>query len=126
LAFQPNVLDAVASQLQVVEADMPAQVHLFVGDLSHSKLANLANTLAYRRARMVSAGNVRFLNVLANQLHVPREQCLAVAEKILDAKLVDPLGGTYQLRDLGNNFVTWVGTAQMPGAAQAATQVPDG
>jgi hypothetical protein len=125
LAFQPNVLNSVMSQMQLVEDPLPAQLHVFVGDLTRSKLAGAANTLAYRRARMVSAGNVRFLNTLANQLHVPREQCLIVAERLLDVRLVDPLGGEYQLKDLGNGMATWSTTGGL-GGARLGMAAPDG
>ena len=48
-------------------------------------------------ARQITAGNARFLNLLHSQLGIDQQQCLNFAERLLDAKLLDPLGGKYEL-----------------------------
>jgi len=74
-------------------------------------LIGLINGIFYRTAKNAAVGNVRFLQDLATQLHVPPEECLKTAEQLTDAKLVCPLGGTYQLNQNSGTVATWLSTA---------------
>lgn len=51
------------------------------------------------------------MNVLADQLHVPPEDCLRVAEELTAAKLVCSLGGEFKLVELPGGLKVWTSTA---------------
>jgi hypothetical protein len=110
-APQREILEAVTPQLRLVDVARPAQAWLHCGDVSHSKLIGLINGIFYRTAKNAGVGNVRFLQELSTQLHVPPEECLKTAEQLTDAKLVCPVGGTYQLNQNSGTVPTWTSTA---------------
>jgi hypothetical protein len=111
LAFDPQLLAQVTPDLRVIEAETPAQIRLHVGDLSQAKFRPWVSGLYYSRALEASAGNVRFLHALNQQLRVPMAECKEVAEDLLDAELVCPLGGKFELvEDLGGT-TGWQSTA---------------
>jgi hypothetical protein len=111
MSFHPEILEQVSPQLQFVKAPRPAQLWLRADDLANSTLAPLINAYGYRQSRQISAGNARFLNMLTEQLHVPAAECLATAERILNAKIMAPLGGKYELRAFEGGAQNWVATA---------------
>ena len=94
-SFQQGLLQQVAPQLQLVDAPRPAQLRLDANDLSHDRMAPLVNQLAYARTRMTAEGNLRLLHSLQQQLHVPGPHAKEAAELLLDARVIDPLGGEY-------------------------------
>ncbi len=110
-APQREVLEAVTPQLRLVDATRPAQGWLHCGDISHSKLVGFINGVFYRLSKNAAVGNVRFLQELTTQLHVPPEEALKTAELLTDAKLICPLGGTYQLSQNTGSASTWISTA---------------
>ena len=69
------------------------------------------NAYGYRQSRQIVAGNTRFLNMLGEQLHVAPNESLATAERLLEAKFMSPLGGTYEVRQLEGGAKVWVATA---------------
>lgn len=97
VAFDPEILSPLPRQLNAVPADQEAQIRLHVADLSQAQLAGWVNNLTYERARQSSLGNVKLLHLLHQQLHVPQAASREVAEKLLDADLICPLGGEYEL-----------------------------
>jgi hypothetical protein len=97
-SFQRDLLQQVVPQLQLVDAPRPAQLRVEMNDLSHDRLAAVANRLAYARTRLTSEGNLRLLHSLQQQLHVPGPHAKEAAELLLDARLIDPLGGQYVYR----------------------------
>lgn len=107
LAFDPRLLADVTPQLAVVEAEDEAQVRVRIGDVSQAQLQGWVNSLAYARARQASHGNVKLLHALSQQLGVPREQALEVAEDLLDAELVCTLGGEYRLTQAPEQLALW-------------------
>ena len=110
-APQREILEAVTPQLRLVDAARPAQGWLHCGDISHSKLVGFINGIFYRLSKNAAVGNVRFLQELTTQLHVPPEEALKTAELLTDAKLICPLGGTYQLSQNTGSAPTWISTA---------------
>jgi hypothetical protein len=94
-SFQRELLQQVAPQLQLVDVPRPAQLRLEVNDLSHDRMAPIVNGLAYARTRLTSEGNLRLLHSLQQQLHVPGPHANEAAELLLDARMIDPLGGQY-------------------------------
>jgi hypothetical protein len=111
LSFHPEILEQASAQLKFEKAPRPAQVWVHAEDLSQSRLAGLVNAYGYRQSRQITAGNTRFLNMLSEQLHVPRAEALETAERLLVAKFESPLGGQYELRETSPGVKTWVSSA---------------
>jgi len=123
LSFDPQLLANVTPQLRVVESETEAQIRLHVEDLSQSKIKPWITNLYYQRAIAASAGNMRLLHQLNQQLHVPMDQAKEVAEDLLDGQFVCPLGGEYQLvEDLRGGAVTWQSSAW---AKRNLTSIPE-
>ncbi len=123
LAFDPQLLVDVTPQLRVVESEIEAQIRLHVEDLSQSKIRPWIVGLYYQRGLTASAGNARFLALLEQQMHVPIDQSKTTMEELLDAKLLCPLGGEYQLvEDLNGGLKSWQSTAW---AKRNSTRVPE-
>jgi hypothetical protein len=98
-SFKRDVLLEVGQQLAMVEAERPAQVRLFIDDLSDKQVATAVSGLGYMRARNTSASGARFMNSLVTQLHVPPEEARELAEQLVGGKFDCPLGGDYALVD---------------------------
>jgi hypothetical protein len=116
LSFDSQILADVTPQLRVAEAETPANIRLHIGDLSEAKFRPWVNGLYYSRAMEASAGNVRLLHAINQQLKVPMPECRDVAEDLLDASLLCPLGGKFEL-------VEDVGPAGRPARAGEGAQL---
>jgi hypothetical protein len=110
LAFDRERLLALKPVLAVKTADRPAQVRLHVGDLSRSDLDGWANVLNYRRAWEASLANTQLMNTLIDQFRIDPASSRAVAEDMLDVKLVCSLGGEYELKQIPGRDI-WISTA---------------
>jgi len=128
LSFQPEILARVSPQLRFEKAERPAQVWLHAEDLAKSQLAPMINAYGYRQSRQMALGNTRFMNMLVEQLHVPQADAMTVAETLLSARLLEPFGGKYELRELPGGQKSWVSTsvADHPSAKEppAGYQMP--
>jgi hypothetical protein len=112
LSFDPQLLANITPQLRVVESEIDAQLRVHVQDLSQSQITPWIRSLYYQRGLTASAGNARFLALLNQQLHVPLEDAKKTTEDLLDATLICPLGGEYQLvEDLNGGRKSWQSTA---------------
>ena len=107
LSMHPEVLEAVTPGIGFVPSDRPAQVRLWASDLTGTALGQQLNDYGFKYAQEASQVNVRLLQSLVEQLHLPPSECLAAAELILDAQIVSPLGGNYELARGKNGQVTW-------------------
>ena len=121
LALDPNLLARVTPQLAADQAENDAQVRVHVGDVSQARLKSWVNSAAYSRARQASAGNVKLLHALSQQLGVPRDRALAAAEDLLDARLLCSLGGEYQLTETAGQVALWK-SDRWPDAGAAAAE----
>ncbi len=110
-SFQPDVLAEVTPQIRFEQAERPAQLRVRIDDPTHSRIMPLANGWAYNRTRETSLNNLRLLQALDQQLHVPPASCKEAAEFLLDAKLKCPLGGEYVYKEVGKDFGRWTSTA---------------
>lgn len=110
LALNAQVLDEVAPHLVRQPADS-AQFRLDVADPSRARFASWINALGYARTRNTSLGNLLLLHQIEQQLHIAPAEARAVAEQLLDGKLICPLGGTYRLRDDADRPAEWTTTA---------------
>jgi hypothetical protein len=119
LSFHRDVLLEVGPQLAMVEAERPAQIRLHIDDLSDKQIATGVNGLGYMRMRSASASGSRFMNSLTSELHVPPEHAREIAERLVDGRLVDPLGGDYTLVDA----VSRDAQRSAPDAQQSASAV---
>ena len=122
LSFHPEILDDVAPQLHFGPAKEPAQLWLHADDLQGTRLADTINKFGYRYARGIAQNNIQFMNVLAEQLHVPRKHTREIAELLLGAKLVSPVGGDYELRAGRGGLPQWVVVRSQPDAQER--QIP--
>lgn len=123
-SFQNWLLEQVRPQLHFVEAERPAQLRLDVGDVARAKITPTLNRLSYARTRTTSLGNLRLLQSLEQQLRVQAKACLDVAETLLDAKLICPLGGKYELRRVDGNESEWISTAIRPVRDASPLEIP--
>jgi hypothetical protein len=117
VSFYPEALTRVTPQLAVAESEDAAQVRVKIQDLNQSKLRDFARGWAYKRAAQVSQGNASLLNLLEQHYGVSSADALAESEKLVDGKLVCPLGGEYQVVKLRDGGHWWASTAQQPAGA---------
>jgi hypothetical protein len=111
IALDPQLLAPLPEQLKVVEARTEAQLRLDVADPTRTRLPDWINRISYERARQASIGNSKLLNMLHLQLGVPIDEAREVAERLLDAELVCPVGGDYQPMPLATGSEVWRSTA---------------
>jgi hypothetical protein len=127
-SLQPDVLQIVAPELRLEKAARPAQVRLYVEDVTHALIYPMLNNMAYARTRETCLGNLRLLHQIAQQLHVPGEDCKNAAELLLNTTLVCPLGGEYVFHEVPGGPGFWASTAVVdrPTAGLLTTQAPEG
>ncbi len=113
LSFQYPLLDFVTPHLKAVETEDPAQLRLYVGDISQSQLRDWLTRLAGQRALELTRANARALHRFEQYLDIPRPEARQAVEQLLDAELVSPLGGTYALAELPRVTPFWASTAQL-------------
>ena len=111
LSFDQQVLKTTLPQLTPQQSEYLAQVRVRVGDLSASKLRPWIDAWSDHRAFQTSKANVDLLHAVSQQLGVPREQALEVAESILDVNLICTLGGDYVLHEDADGQRRWLSTA---------------
>ena len=98
-SFKRDVLLEVGEQLAMVDAEKPAQIRLYVDDLSDKQLADAVTAYGYMRARDASASGARFMNSLTTLLHVPVKDARTVADNLVAGTFDCPLNGGYVLVD---------------------------
>lgn len=111
VSFDRAIVDQCVSLMKAVPAEDFAQGRIHVGDLKNSQVASFFNILSFRRAAQASRGNSMLLDSIQQQLHIPPEDSLRVAESLLDAKLQCPLGGSYVLGGIDGSSRLWTSTA---------------
>jgi len=109
-SFQRDVLDTIGPELRFESHPRPAHLRLNISDPTQARLAPLLNDLSYARTRETSLNNLRLLHTINQQLHVPPADCRQVAELLMNAKLVCPLGGEYVL-EKKDDLQRWTSTA---------------
>ena len=120
LSFHREVLEQVTPQFRLEPSARPVQIALRIQDLQGTNLTAWVNREGYQRAAKMSEGNLRLLALLAEQFRVPSKQCLEAAESVLDARLLDPLGGRYELAADGRGGATGRWRSTRSGAAAPA------
>lgn len=124
ISFKPDVIQQVEPQLAFEPAARPAQVRLRVDDLTDMQIAETISALGYMRARETSVAPSRLMNSLANLLQVPRPECRALAERLLDATFICPLDGEYELFESDQSLPVWSSTALPAQNRNLLTEVP--
>ncbi len=107
LSFNRSIIEQAIPHVKVTETQDLAQARARVADLTGSQLSTWINRLWYERGWRSSHGNAVLLDAIHQQLRIPAEQCLPVAEKIVDARLQCPLGGSYQFENLPQGTSGW-------------------
>ena len=126
ISFKPEVIQQVQPQLAFEPAERSAQVRLKIDDLTDKQIAETINSLGYMRVRETSVAPSRLANSLGNLLQVPREECLDLAQRLLDAKFVCALEGEYQLFESERSLPVWSSTALPAQNRNLLTEVPAG
>ncbi|QEG35520.1 hypothetical protein [Bythopirellula goksoeyrii] len=126
ISFKPDVIREVEPQLGFEPAERPAQVRVRADDLTGKQISETVSALAYSRTRETSVSPSRMMNSLANLLHVPREDCLKFAERLVDGKFACALGGEYQLYETEGSLPVWSSTALPVSNRFMLTEVPEG
>ena len=109
VSFDRNTLDLLVPHLGIQPTDDDAQIRFQIGDISQSKIKNWFEALSRQRALETSVGNTRLFHQLRQQLRVPVSESKVIAERIVNAELVCPLGGEYLLsKDQPNDY--WIST----------------
>ena len=124
ISNRKDTLELVGPKLRFEQMERPAQLRLWVGDLSRRELSALLNAAGYLRTRTVSGANVHFLHALVRGLNAAPRDARRVAERLLNAKLVCPLGGEYVA--VGGPAGVWRSTAWKTGTLHEVTAVPKG
>lgn len=114
-SLQRPVLERVVPQLQLVEAERPAQLRLHIADVSNGPMTPLLTDLGYARTLQTSLGNICLMHTLIQQLRIPGEHAQKAAEMLLGARLVCPLGGQYVYRTTADGVGSWTTTALADG-----------
>lgn len=97
-SFHRETLEEVAPQIRGTQTERAAQIRLRVDDLGATRAASLLNRLGYNRGREAVRENLRLIHTVSQQLGVPMPDARQVAEGVLNARLVSPLGGDYMLQ----------------------------
>jgi len=126
VARSKKILKEVYPYAEFIPAERPAKARLRVGDLAGTGVAASINAEGYIRARKVSAGNVFLFHALMQQLHVPGHDAKDVAEQLLHARPVCPLGGEYKMEDSSTNVNRWQSTAWKSRSLYREKHVPEG
>jgi len=100
LSFDRTIIDNTIPQLATLNAPDNAQARLRVNNLQGTKLSSWINGQWYARGWSSSHGNARLLNTVNQQLKVPGDQALEVAQRLLDVRLQCPLGGEFRFEPL--------------------------
>ncbi|MDX1925408.1 MAG: hypothetical protein SFV81_02745 [Pirellulaceae bacterium] len=103
LSFDRTIIDNTIPQLATLIAPDNAQARLRVSNLQGTKLATWINGQWYARGWSSSHGNARLLDSVNQQLKVPGDQALEVAQRLLDVRLQCPLGGEIRFEPLPGN-----------------------
>lgn len=107
LSFDRSILEDATGQLAPVTATDDAQVRVDVKNLQGSELADWIDGIWYARGWTASQGNALLMDTIHQQLHVPTEDCLEVAQRLLDVRLQCPLGGEYEVSKLRSGELGW-------------------
>ena len=109
-SLQRQTLDAVTPQLRYEEAPRPAQIRIRTADLSQAQITPFVNNWGFSQTRDTSLGNISLMQQVSQQFHIPGNAAKDTAEHLLDARLVDPLGGQYVYRQTPAGAAYWTST----------------
>lgn len=123
-SFDRQILAEVGPLVQLEQTDQPAQVRIQIKDPADSPLGQWVGQLAYQQARQATLANLRLLTMLENQFHLSGQAALETAQRWHQARLVCPLGGGYEYRQVGQGGWHWVATALADQPASSAPKPP--
>jgi hypothetical protein len=124
ISFKPDVIQQVQPQLSFEPAERPAQVRVHINDLTDTQFSETLNAFGYMRARETSVAPARLMNSLANLLQVPRDECLDLSQRLLDATFTCPLDGEYKLFESEGSLPIWSSSALPAQNRNLLTEVP--
>jgi len=121
-----KTLEEVTPQIRLESAERPAQIRFRMGDVTSARLGTALRAICYLHARRISATNAQFLEELVAQLGVLPEEARRVAQRLLGARLVCPLGGDYRWGPTPGAGACWAGTAWPKATLYEETEVAPG
>jgi hypothetical protein len=92
-----ELMDTLPPRLGFDERERPTQVRFRMRDVNSAKVAPYVHAYSFLEARKSSAANAVVLDLLNQQLNVRPEDASSAAQDALRARLICPLGGTYEL-----------------------------
>lgn len=110
ISFDQQRLRQVKDELRLVPAKRPAHVRVEIGDLANSTIRDWVNSQNFHRSWQTSIANTRLLNTLIQQFKLKPEEALAVAERLLDVRLVCALDGQYKMLETNPGRLVWCST----------------
>ena len=119
LSFDKQIIREVAPEMVLGTASEPAQLRVQVGNIKESRFGQWADDLDFQRAWETSVGNIRLMHLLTQQLRIPPAEAEATVERLLNAKLICPLGGEYRVVDNSDGTQRWISSAWQDGKPAA-------
>jgi|GEM_PF-489783 len=124
LSWRREVINDIIRQFQIVETERPAQIWLHVSDVANAQARDFLNAQGYMRARQITSGNLRLMHLLNTQYGLPFGEARKSAEELVQGKLLDPLGGQYELAVDPGMLPVWRSTAWNGETGKLLTKVP--
>ncbi len=109
-AYDQDLRESVVRQLGLAGNGAKTQVHMTVVDPSRTQVADYLHAFAFCESRRASSMNAWMLSQLPCQLGLPEQSGPRLAQEILGATPVCPLGGQYRLTGVETRR-TWRSTA---------------
>jgi hypothetical protein len=119
-----GVRERILAQTHLEVEAHPAQVRLLVADAQSAAVWPYLRAYTYTQARAESASQAGVLNLLNQQLAVHPAESRTLAEDILRARFVSPIGGDYRLTKSESGLEHWVGSAWPRASLYQEREVP--
>ena len=105
----------ILPQIKLVDAQRPARLRLWIGDVRRSQFSEVIRAEAYLSACQASRSTSELCRMLATRLDLPDERVVPLAEEILGGSLACPLGGKFEPPSYRSSGRTWNEMAEING-----------
>ena len=110
MARSAKFRDEIFATKQREPAHSQPMLQFQMRDVTKAKVYPYLRAYTYVTSRQASADNAAALNTMTQQLAIPAEQSLGVAQYLQRAKVVCPLDGQYQANVMSHGPRIWSGT----------------
>ncbi len=118
------IRERILAQTYLKKEARPAQVRLLVADAQRAAVWPYLRAYTYTQARAESASQAGVLNLLTQQLAVDPAEARTLAEDVLRARFVSPVGGSYRLTKGESDLEHWTGSAWPQASLYQEREVP--